>query len=105
MTLENILAELASGKLDKDLATLSKAIDTRRSSLGQASFGLGDKVVFNSQCGTRYIVGHTATVVGMKRTKIVVKLDKPVGRFVRYVNGEAVSPEVTVPAAIIDHAA
>jgi hypothetical protein len=105
MTLENILAELASGRLDKDMAALSAAIDARRSQMEQASFGLGDKVVFNNQCGTRYIVGHTATVTGMKRTKVVVKLDKPAGRFVRYVNGEAVSPEITVPVSIIDHAA
>jgi hypothetical protein len=105
MTLNDILAELASGRLDKDLASLTTAINERRGAMDQEAFGLGDKVIFNSQCGTRYIVGHTATVVGMKRTKVVVKLDTPIGRFVRYVNGEAVSPEITVPVAIIDHAA
>jgi len=97
---------ILAGELDEALGSLKSAIETRqaqiRSVAKPSDFGIGDKVIFNDSCGTRYLVGHTATITGMKRTKVVVKLDKPTGRFVRFVDGEAVSVDITVPIAIID---
>lgn len=108
MNFTEITAALTSGQLDEELGKLKTMVDSRMTELRMSKsvedFGVGDSVRFNDQCGTRYLVGMTATVVGRKVKKVVVKLDNPTGRFVRYVNGEAVSPEITVPVAIIDPA-
>jgi hypothetical protein len=64
--------------------------------------GLGVEVRFNNHCGTKYLVGATARVVGLKRTKVVVKLDKPKGRFVRHTPDGPVSADITVPPAILE---
>jgi len=97
---------ILAGELDEALGSLKSAIETRQAQIRSVAkptdFGIGDKVVFNNSCGTRYLVGHTATITGMKRTKVVVKLDKPMGRFARIVNGEQVSADITVPISIID---
>lgn len=109
MTLNDILEQINSGTLDKDLGTLSTAVNQRlttiRSSMKNSDFGLGDKVRFNNSCGTRYLIGETATVVGRKKIKLVVKLDKPTGRFARVLaNGQVESASITVPIAIVDPA-
>lgn len=97
------------GTLDADLTKLALAIEARqskvRASTKATDFGIGDAVRFNNHCGTRYLVGHTARVVGMKRTKIVVKLDKPTGRFARVMpGGQVESASITVPISIVDPA-
>ena len=109
LTIETLEAAIASGQLDGDIGRLSSAVDARleqvRASKKATDFGIGDKVKFNSHCGTRYLVGHTARVVGMKRTKIVVKLDKPMGRFAHVSStGVLESASITVPIAIVDPA-
>lgn len=108
MNFADVSAALTSGQLDDELGKLKTMVDSRMTELRMSKtiddFGVGDAVRFNDQCGTRYLVGETATVVGKKVKKVIVKLDSPTGRFVRYVNGEAVSPEITVPVAIIDQA-
>lgn len=100
------LYNIRAGIFDADLHEFRAAIDARlaeiRADKTIEDFGVGDRVVFNSSCGTRYLVGHTATIVGRKRTKVVVKIDKPVGRFVRHTPEGPVSADVTVPITIID---
>lgn len=102
------LYNISAGILDGDLHELRTAIDKRLSEIRASKtvddFGIGDKVVFNASCGTRYLVGHNATIVGMKRTKVVVKLEKPTGRFVRHTPAGPVSADITVPLSIIDPA-
>jgi len=109
MTFNEILEQINSGTLDKDLGALGTAVQDRltkiRSTMKNSDFGLGDKVRFNNSCGTRYLIGQTATVVGRKKVKLVVKLDKPTGRFARIMpNGSIESASVTVPIAIVDPA-
>jgi hypothetical protein len=106
-TTMNIISDIEDGTFDSELSQLKAAIDKRMSELRMIKsvddFGIGDKVVFNEQCGTRYLVGNTARVVGRKQKKIVVKLDTPQGRFLRHDStGAVVSPDITVPIAIID---
>ena len=108
MNFADVSAALTSGQLDSELGKLKTMVDSRMTELRMNKtiddFGVGDSVRFNDQCGTRYLVGENATVVGKKIKKLIVKLDNPQGRFVRYVGGEVVSPEITVPVAIIDPA-
>jgi len=100
-----IIQAINEGKLDTHISEIAAALDTRRSNLDLSSFHVGDTVIFNTNCGTRYLVGSTAKVVDTKKTKVVVELHTPQGRFVKYVNGVPVSPRITVPVGIIDLAA
>lgn len=101
-----IIADINAGVHDSFLEEIEKAVAERlrhvRTARSAKEFGLGDRVRFNSFCGTKYLHGHEAIVVGIKQKKLTVKLDKPVGRFVRYVDGAAVSVDVSVPPSIVD---
>jgi len=110
VTYEAVQDAINSGALDSDLGKLNtllqNRIETQRRSKTPNDFGIGDKVVFNSSCGTRYLIGHTARVVGHKRTKLVVTLDTPTGRFARVnpITRQVESAQITVPIAIVDPA-
>jgi ribosomal protein L21E len=83
-----LVLEIELGLHDSELANLEKALTERlrvtRQSRTINDYGVGDKVIFNSLCGTQYLQGATGVVVGLKQKKLLVKLDNPVGRFVRY---------------------
>jgi hypothetical protein len=101
-----LLEDIDNGNLDSSLDEIAAAIKKRtakRTTRTKGDFGIGQRVRFNSMCGTKYLVGSTGTVVGMRRTKIVVTLDKPTGRFSRVTaDGTVVSPEIVVPVSIVD---
>lgn len=101
-----LIDEINAGMHDSILAELESAISTRlmtvRETRTAKDYGLGDKVKFNTYCGTKYLQGREAVVVGMKQKKLVVKMTNPVGRFVRYENGNAVSSDIVVPPSIVD---
>lgn len=103
-----IIDQIFSGVFDKDLVEMEKAIDSRlravRASRTTAEYGIGDKVVFNTHCGTKYLHGHHAIVVGKKQKKILVKLTNPIGRFAKHntATNEWESSEILVPTSIID---
>ena len=66
-------------------------------------FAVGDRVVFNSRCGTKYLVGTGGTVTALRRTKILVTPDAPIGRFSRKrADGTEYAPPVVVPTGIVD---
>jgi hypothetical protein len=108
MNVNDILEQISSGTLDSDLGRLSTQVQSRlaviRREKSNDDFMIGDKVRFNNSCGTRYLIGETATVVGHKKIKLVVKLDNPQGRFARTTPSGVVSASITVPIAILDPA-
>ena len=108
VSLEAVKAAIQSGELDSDLGALNTLVESRlatiRSTKKATDFGIGDRVRFNNSCGTRYLVGEYARVTGLKRTKIVVQLDKPQGRFARYTPTGVESANITVPISIVDPA-
>jgi hypothetical protein len=103
-----IIDQIFSGAFDKDLVEIRKAVDARlgavRASRTPAEYGIGDKVMFNSQCGTKYLHGHYAIVVGKRQKKLLVKLIHPIGRFAKYntSTSEWESSEILVPTSIVD---
>jgi ribosomal protein L21E len=102
-----LVLEIELGVHDSELANLEKALTERlrvtRQSRTIKDYGVGDKVVFNSLCGTQYLQGATGVVVGLKQKKLLVKLDNPVGRFVRYLpDGKVESSSISVPTSIVD---
>lgn len=107
--MSDIIHDINSGVYDSNLHAISSALNARltlvRGSRSTSDFGIGDRVKFNSMCGTKYLIGADAQIVGKRRTKVVVKLDKPMGRFVRHTAAGPVSAEITVPTSIIDRIA
>lgn len=98
---------IENGKMDKQLYELRRLVDGRLALIGEAKtidhFAVGDRVAINDRCGTRFLRGETASVVGRRRTKLVINLDNPKGRFVRTTSaGEILSAEVIVPIEILD---
>jgi len=108
LTTGTVLAAIGGGDLDSDLVNIISAAEQRlsqvRSTKTVKDFGIGDAIKFNHNCGTRYLIGHTGRIVGMKRTKLVVTLDKPTGRFARVnpTTRQLESANITVPIGIVD---
>jgi ribosomal protein L21E len=106
MTKNEIMLLIQAGKLDAGLSDLQDAIDSRLKEIRVTrtvdQYGVGDTVIFNDLTGTKYVQGRTAKVVGKTRAKLLVKLDSPVGRFARMVDGNLESVEIKVPPSIVD---
>lgn len=104
--IHDIRSVIASGSLDDHLQDIIDAAEARqraaRISRDSSEYMIGDRVKFNSLCGTKYLHGQYATVVGRRRTKITVKLERPMGRFAHVVNGQVVSSDIIVPVSIVD---
>lgn len=107
----DLFAELTdkveSGELDSRLSAIRKLVETRieliREKVKAEDYTVGDKVVFNERCGTKYLRGESAVVTAIRRTKLTVSLDNPKGRFARKTPaGEIYSAEVIVPVEILD---
>lgn len=105
--LSNLVDDITNGALDGQLDSIAKAVDERRrvvrSGVRLEDFMVGDRVVINERCGTKYLVGELATVIGIRRTKITIQFDTPKGRFVRKnSDGSTYSSDVVVPLEIVD---
>lgn len=110
MDIETVLSGIASGVYDSDLEKIKNAVDLRNKGIRKErsinDYGIGDRVKFNELTGTRYMVGQYATIISKNRTKVVVRLETPMGRFARVnpATREVQSANVTVPVSIIDPA-
>ena len=98
---------IVGGELDRQLIPLKKLIEERLSLLRVDAdikdFVVGDKIVLNDKCGTKYLIGEEGTVVAIRRSKISISFDKPKGRFSRTNSkGEIYSAHVVVPISIVD---
>ena len=98
---------IVGGELDRQLIPLKKLLEERLSLLRVDAdikdFVVGDKVVLNDKCGTKYLIGEEGTVVAIRRSKISISFDKPKGRFVRTNSeGGTYSANVVVPISIVD---
>ena len=98
---------IVGGELDRQLIPLKKLLEERLSLLRVDAdikdFVVGDKIVLNDKCGTKYLIGEEGTVVAIRRSKISISFDKPKGRFARTNSkGEIYSAHVVVPISIVD---
>lgn len=88
---------LIAGFYDENLKDLSAAINERMSIRRSfVDFSVGDRVVLNDSCGTKYLRGCTATVVETLRKNVKITLDVPTGRF------STPGTKIRVPTSIID---
>ena len=105
--LVSITEAIETGKVDNQLDTIAKAIQERKNLLRTGvsinDFSIGDRVVINERCGTKYLRGEVATIVGIRRTKLTIQFDNPSGRFARKnSDGTIYSSDVVVPIEIVD---
>jgi len=80
----SIVKEIRTGVHDDLLEDILSAVIQRRKVMGHIQFGAmkpGDRVQFVNNVKPTYLAGLQATVVGKKVTKLIVRLDQPVGRF------------------------
>jgi len=85
--LNTIVTEILAGKFnDSELAGINAAIKYFRASEARKMFNSlipGDKVRFVTEARPAYLAGATGQVRELRRTKIVIDLDKPCGRYSR----------------------
>lgn len=102
-TVEQLVIEIGSGLHDHGLAKIKEALASRssvlRSSRTLKDYSIGTKVRFNERTGTRYMVGQTGTVSGIKVKKVVVTLDTAIGKYTRH-DGSAA--KTVCPIEILD---
>ena len=102
-----LISGIELGDFDAKLGLLEKAVMERKSKIRANTtiedFVVGDAVVINERCGTRYLRGETGVVAGIRRTKLVIHFDNPMGRFARKnSDGSVYSSDVVVPVEIVD---
>lgn len=108
MSIETLLTDISSGAYDSSLGKINEVVALRLKAVRKertiSDYNIGDRVKFNESTGTRYMVGQTATIISKNRTKVVVRLDNPMGRFARTnpATGKVESSNVTCPVAILD---
>lgn len=108
MDVQTLIDAINAGTYDANLGKLSDAVQARlhasRKNKTVNDFELGSRVKFNELTGTRYMVGEYATVISKNRTKLVVRLENPTGRFAKFnpVTKTMESSNVSVPVAIVD---
>ena len=105
--LVSITEAIETGKVDNQLDTIAKAIQERKNLLRTGvsinDFSIGDRIVMNERCGTKYLRGEEGTIVGIRRTKLTIQFDNPSGRFARKnSDGTIYSSDVIVPIEIVD---
>jgi len=104
---DEVCNAVSKGDLDKQLVPLKKLVEERLSATKVVAdikdFVVGDRVILNSNCGTKSLIGEEATVVEIRRSKISIIFDKPKGRFARTNSkGEIYSANAVVPISIVD---
>lgn len=93
---ETICDMISRGMLDAHLTEIRTAVNDR--SRGTREFmdlTVGSRVVLNDMCGTKYLRGEKATVTGIRRTKVNIRLDNSVGRFSN-------ASDIVVPTTLLD---
>jgi hypothetical protein len=84
MNIEEINYTILSGEADEFLDGIVKAVKIRKDALKPQiwEFKIGDKVkIINAN--PKYLNGSTATITKVNRTKVVIDLDTPAGKFSR----------------------
>lgn len=78
----NLIVNILDGKYDASLDRIEKAIRERRyDRINQ--LGPGSRIKLNRLIRPQYLAGATGTIRQFNRTRVVVDLDEPHGRFYR----------------------
>lgn len=96
LTFGAINTAIITGEFDNELDLITRSVQTRKEML-QAAFkntlNVGDKVKFNDQTKPTYMRGMVATIIKVNRERVVVKMEKPTGRF---------AGNITTPVSLLE---
>lgn len=95
ITLGEVKTAIILGELDNDLESIKVAIQTREGMKAgelKRSLNIGDTVYFKANIRPHYMAGAPAIVKAIRRTRVLVDLVKPAGRF---------NKNVTVPVDLV----
>lgn len=96
MDATKILEMIEYGELDDHLSEMQVAIAARRNNTREfIEWVEGDRVRINEKCRPKYLVGVEATIQSVRRTRVVIHLDKDAGRF-------RAGRDVTIPMDLLD---
>lgn len=83
-----LISAIASGEFDGELARIRAVVIERAELLRKertmafvAELGIGDRVRIDQMVTPKYLRGALGTVTGWAGQKVVVRLDRPIGRF------------------------
>ena len=94
MNIEELNYTILSGEADEFLDSIVKAVKIRKDALKPQiwEFQVGDKVkIINAN--PKYLNGSPAVITKVNRTKVVIDLDTPAGRF---------SHNITTPLGMLE---
>ena len=79
----NFIKSLNRGEFDNDLADMLFFLQERKKNIAPKAweFQVGERVVLNENVNPKYLHGANATIRKINRTKVVIDLDHPQGRF------------------------
>ena len=94
MNYNEIMLSIMTGEQDEWLDNIAALVHNRKRDMAPKiwEYQVGDRVRFVN-AHPKYLNGHTATVKKINRTKVVIDLDMPQGRF--YTN-------ITTPLTMIE---
>ena len=89
ITVEQVCEFIATAS-QEDLECIKSALDIanqeermRSNEEKMSEYRVGDRVKFTCTTRPEYLRGMTATITDIKRKRVVVNLDRPIGRFSR----------------------
>lgn len=83
MTLANVRLSILIGGCDEALDVLIADLQDRKRRLAPKAtdFSVGDTVKYVAAVRPKYLAGAVGKITKINRTRVVVRLDTPVGRF------------------------
>lgn len=95
MELADVRLSILTGEFDDHLQLLVDDLQDRKRRLAPKAtdFSVGDTVKYVATARPKYLAGSTGVVTKINRTKVVVKIDTPVGKF---------AGNITTPTALIE---
>lgn len=95
---EDVRNGILCGAYDEHLAVIIQEINERKKRTREfIEWVAGSRVKINDNCRPQYLVGEMATIKDVKRTKVVINLDRDMGRF-------RAGQNITIPMTLIDPA-
>lgn len=96
MDVTKIRTMISCGELDAHLTTLRSDIDNRVLMTREfIEWVEGDRVRINERCRPKYLHGVEATITGVRRTRVTIRLSKSIGRF-------SAERDITIPVELLD---
>jgi hypothetical protein len=94
--IQDVRNGILCGQYDNYLSLIKKEIKDREIRTREfIEWVEGDRVKINEKCRPKYLYGVEATITGVRRTRVSIRLSKSVGRF-------SSERDITIPTELLD---